>query len=176
MLEVLVSIVILVFGLLGLAALQSKIQLAETESYQRAQAILLLGDMVDRMNNNKPTADSYVTAAPVGTGDGQPANCTQPMGVARDLCEWSNALKGASEQKAATNAGAMIGARGCIEQRQIPIPTPGICQPGIYRVTVTWQGLNPTTAPALTCAQGLYGDARLQRAISAPVIVSLLGC
>ena len=43
--EVLVTIVITAIGLLGLAGMQSRLQTSEMESYQRAQALLLLEDM-----------------------------------------------------------------------------------------------------------------------------------
>ena len=56
MIEVLITIVILAFGLLGLVGLQAKVQLADFESYQRAQAVVLLSDMVDRINANPGTA------------------------------------------------------------------------------------------------------------------------
>lgn len=179
MLEVLVTMVVLAFGMLGLAGLQSKLHLAEVEAYQRAQAVVLLSDMVERIYANRPNATSYVTgtASPLGTGDTQPASCTAlAIGSARDQCEWSNALKGAAETRASANAGAMIGARGCVEQLQAANPASGVCLPGIYRVTVTWQGLNATAAPALICGSGLYGTAALQRAISTNVTVGLLQC
>ena len=50
LIEVLVTIVILTFGLLGVAALQVRMQLAQTESYYRAHAVLLMQDIVDRLN------------------------------------------------------------------------------------------------------------------------------
>jgi type IV pilus assembly protein PilV len=180
MIEVLVTIVIVVFGLLGLAGMQMRIQIAEMESYQRAQAIVLLSDMAERINANRSTAASYVTgtASPLGVGDTQPTSCSGlAMGSARDQCVWSNALKGAAEQKASVNSGAMISARGCIEQLQAPDPTVGVCAPGMYRVTVVWQGLNETVAPALICGQAsFYGKATLQRAVSANVTVGLPLC
>ncbi|MDP3678960.1 MAG: prepilin-type N-terminal cleavage/methylation domain-containing protein, partial [Methylotenera sp.] len=49
LLEVLVTIVILAIGLLGLAGLQAKLQSSEMESYQRAQALILLNDMASRI-------------------------------------------------------------------------------------------------------------------------------
>ena len=57
--EVLVSVVILLVGLLGLAALMTNSQKAEAESYQRAQALLLLQDMVGRINANRAVAACY---------------------------------------------------------------------------------------------------------------------
>src|SRR5205814_2345916 len=67
MMEVLVSILIVVIGLLGLAGLQSRINLSEMESFQRAQALVLLQDMVDRINANRKNAALYVTTQPLGT-------------------------------------------------------------------------------------------------------------
>jgi type IV pilus assembly protein PilV len=187
MLEVLVTIVILAFGLLGLAGLQMRMRAAEMEAYQRAQAVLLLSDMVERMNVNRAVAASYVTgtATPLGVGDTQPAPAacsalpvtTSSQLVLRDQCEWSNALKGAAEQLGGIqNVGAMIGARGCVEQQQAANPAIGVCTPGTYRITVSWQGLHETVAPALTCGAGLYGLPALRRSISVNVSVGLPLC
>lgn len=181
LLEVLITMVIVAFGLLGLAGLQSKVQLGEIESYQRAQAILLLSDMTERINTNRSQAASYIVASPVGTGDSQPASCTSlAVGPSRDLCEWSNALKGAGEQKSSggvtANVGAMLGARGCITQVQAPDPTPGICTPGIYLVDVAWQGMHRTAASAIICGQGSYGNDAYRRVISSQIVVGLPAC
>jgi type IV pilus assembly protein PilV len=181
MLEVLVTMLILAFGLLGLAGLQAKMHVAEMESYQRAQAIVLLSDMVERINANRANAASYVTgtASPLGTGDTQAASCTSAtFGVARDQCEWSNALKGAAEKTGTTSIGAMIGARGCVEQLQAPNLAVGVCKPGVYRVTVVWQGLSPTATPSLACASASsYGSTTaLRRAIGANVTIGLTTC
>jgi type IV pilus assembly protein PilV len=175
LLEVLVTIVILAFGLLGLAGLQSKMQLADMESYQRAQAVVLMSEMVDRISANRSNAGAYATAGTIGTGDNQPSSCNGlAMGSDRDICEWSNALKGAAEQKASTNVGAMINARGCITQIQAPNPASGSCLPGIYRVTVTWQGLNDLSVPNLFCP-GDVASAKL-RSVSSQITVGLPAC
>lgn len=177
LLEVLITIVILAFGLLGLAGLQSKIQLAEIESFQRAQAILLLSDMIERISANRADAASYPVASAVGTGDTQPADCTAlAAGSSRDICEWSNALKGASEKINSVNTGAMLGGRGCITQVQAPNPAAGVCLPGVYRVTVAWQGMNQTTASSLTCGQGSYTPDTTRRVISSQISVGLPYC
>ncbi len=176
--EVLITVMILAFGLLGLLGLQSKIQLAEVDSFQRAQAILLLSDMSERINAHRWQAASYVSSSPIGTGDSQPADSdctTKAMGQPRDICEWSNVLKGSAEKKSSNDVGAMIGARGCIEQIQAPVV--GTCTPGIYRVTVGWQGLSQTLASSLTCANtGLYGGETYRRAIATRVTVGEPTC
>lgn len=177
LIEVLVTVVILAFGLMGLAGLQNKLHLGMLESYQRAQALVLLNNMSEQMSANRAAAASYVSANTIGTGDSQPADCSSvTAGAARDVCEWSNALKGAAETKSTTKLGAMTGARGCITQVQAPDTTSGVCKPGIYRITVAWQGVHPTTAPSLSCGQNLYGTDTYRRAISTQVTVGLPTC
>ncbi len=178
LLEVLVTIIILAFGLLGLAGLQGKMQLAEFESYQRAQAILLLKDITERINLNRSQVSSFLNQGAIGTGDSQLSVCGGSPGPARSICEWSNALKGASEQISAVNVGAMSGARGCITQLQAPNLTPGgVCTPGIYFVEVAWQGFQHTTIPNSLCGQGLYGaDDAYRRVISSKVTIGSLSC
>ena len=197
LLEVLLTIVIVAFGLLGLLGLQSKMGVAEIEAYQRAQATLLVSDMADRMRaspfavcSSVPATDarrntcmanrlqSYVTSNPLGTGDSQPANCSgTAIGAAHDECEWSNALKGAAETSAGGSVGAMTGARGCIEELQAPDASAGVCTPGIYRVSAVWQGLNPTVGPSIACGTGSYGsDERYRRVIAARVSIGLPLC
>ena len=174
LIEILVTIVILAVGLLGLAGLQMRLQSSEVEAYQRTQASLLLEDMANRMGGNRKNATSYAagSASPLGTGDAQPAICGG-SGQGFDACQWSNALKGAAEQSGSNNVGAMIGARGCIENL-------GADQ---YQITVVWQGLTPISAPASVCGAGLYNGAAgsscindlCRRAMSTIVRVANLG-
>lgn len=178
--EILVSLVIVAFGLVALAGLQTRMNAATLEAYQRAQALTLLEDMTQRLQANINEADDYVVAQPLGTADAEPADCSGLGAATRarmDQCEWSNALKGAAELRAGDAAGAMIGARGCVDQLQAANPATGVCQPAAYRVTVTWQGFNATVAPALACASGAYGDNdALRKAVSSTVIVPLPAC
>jgi type IV pilus assembly protein PilV len=180
LLEVMVSIMITSFGLLALAGLQTKMNAALLESYQRAQALTLLEDMTQRIQVNQNQSASYV-AASLGTGETavQPVDCAT-LGTNRallDRCEWSNALKGAAETAVGGNVGAMVGARGCIEQLQAPNLTAGVCLPAIYRVTVAWQGFNATVVPAVACGAAQFGDDdSLRKIVSSRVIVPLPGC
>jgi type IV pilus assembly protein PilV len=177
LIEVLVTILVLAFGLLGLAGMQSRAQQAEYESYQRAQAVLLLSGMTDRINANRSRAANYVFTGTRGADDTPPAACADPNASRsdRDLCEWSDSLKGASEKLSSANVGAMIGARGCIVQVQAPDPV--VCQPAVYLVSVAWQGLSSTKASANGCGQGAYGsDDSQRRAISSQVTIGLNAC
>lgn len=180
MIEILVSIAITGLGLVALAGLQTRMTAAMLEAQQRAQAITLLQDMTGRIQANVNESASYVTAGAAGTGDAAPEDCSalaSPTRASLDLCEWSNALKGAAETLAGNQAGAMIGARGCVEELQPANPASGICQPASYRVTVAWQGMNATIAPAVSCGADEYGgDDSLRKAISSRIVIPLPSC
>lgn len=170
MLEVLITIFIVSFGLLGLAGLQARMVVAQVEAYQRAQGITILKNMVTRLHAAHPTtaADvaSYVTDTPRGTGQDL-QDCSVLTGAALDLCEWNNALLGATETTAAGNVGAMTGARGCVESVAVAPP------PYTFKVSVVWQGMSDTAAPAsTTCGSGSYGDAKKRRALVATVTIA----
>jgi type IV pilus assembly protein PilV len=132
--------------------------------------LVLLEDMAARLSAHRPVAATYVTASPVGTGDTQATDCSSTaLGVERDTCEWSNALKGNTELSGSSAIGAMIGGRGCVEQLA------GVDPPS-YRVTVTWQGLSPTVVPSVGCGQSLYGaNDALRRAVVKVVSIASLG-
>jgi type IV pilus assembly protein PilV len=153
MIEVLITIVILAFGLLGLAGLQSRLQVSEMEAYQRAQGLILLDDMANRIATNRTSAASYVTgtASPLGTGMTCPTTATTT--AQRDTNEWCNALQGARETQSGNTVrvGAFIGGRGCVES----LPS------GEFMVTVAWQGLGPISAPPtqVACGQNSYNGA-----------------
>jgi type IV pilus assembly protein PilV len=146
LIEVLVAILILAFGLLGLAGLQSRLQVSDMESYQRAQALVLLNDMASRITSNRAAAAQYVTAAPLGAG----AICPTVVATRADIdaTQWCNALQGAAAMAGGAQAGAMIGARGCVEA----LPD------NEYLVTAAWQGIAPISAPpaSVTCGAGEY--------------------
>ncbi|MEH6436618.1 type IV pilus modification PilV family protein [Massilia sp. DD77] len=178
LIEVLITMVVMAFGLLGLAAFQAKAQVGSIESYQRAQASVLLQDMQSRLVGNSANAADYLTETPLGTGDELDEDCSDAAaGAARDLCEWSAALKGAAEKRDdGNNAGAMEGARGCVAQLRAADTSPGVCIPAVYQVTVAWQGMHATRAPAQECGRDAYGDDTNRRAMSVRVAVGLPTC
>lgn len=163
MIEILITIAILMVGLLGLAGLQTNVATAEFEAYQRAQALVLVQEMADRMTANKRNAANYVV-----NDIGVPAvitDCTGMTDYKRDLCEFSNALVGAGEKDSGGNAvGAMVGARACITNPQ----------PNLYVITVAWQGFRTTVAPTEACGQNQYGKDTRRRTVSFPFRVATL--
>lgn len=176
--EVLVTLLILAIGLLGVAGLQAKVSVSEMESFQRSQAVLALAEMTERIGANRAQAASYVTGGTIGTGDSQPSSCTGiAAGPNRDLCEWSNSLKGAAEQRLSSNIGGMLGARGCITLVQASNSALGSCTAGVYQVSVAWQGTVATSSSALACGQGSYGsNDAYRRVVAAQVTVGTTSC
>jgi type IV pilus assembly protein PilV len=147
MIELLVTIVVISFGLLGMAGLQARMQVSEVEAYQRAQALLLLNDMANRIMTNRNGAAGYATANPVGTGNDCAVDFAGTSLTLTDKREWCNALQGAAEVQG-TSKGAVIGGRGCVQS----------LGNGEYFVTIAWQGLVPLSAPpaAVVCGKDLY--------------------
>jgi len=174
LLEVMVTIVILAFGLLGLAGLEMKTRSVEMESYQRTQAMVILNDMASRLQTGRAKATDYLASA---VGGGAVENCSALSGASLDLCEWANSLRGAGETTGGSQVGAMIGARGCITEIQAQNTSSGSCTPGIYEVSVAWQGMFKSAAPSSTCAQDVnYGGDSMRRVISLRVSAGTAGC
>ena len=166
MMEVLITIVISSFGLLGVAALQARMHVAEMEAAQRAQGVVLTRYITDRINANRKKAMDYVTAEPVGVDVGV-KDCSGLAGHELDLCEWGNLLAGAAETQGGEKVGAMIGARGCIVNTDPVMPRK-------FTISVVWQGLSATDAAAATdCAADKFTDPKTRRAIVVPIV---LGC
>jgi type IV pilus assembly protein PilV len=182
MIEVLVTMIILLLGLLGLAGTMMQSQRSENESYQRVQALVLLQDMVARINTNRQAAACYVFTTDASAGSpylGTSATATpacNSVGTAaqqalaiQDMQEWSALLEGAAELSGTVSVGAMNGARGCVTYDAAT---------GIYQVSVAWQGLGKTAAQpdAWACAKGNYGDDDAwRRVVSVPLRIANLG-
>jgi type IV pilus assembly protein PilV len=102
LIEALISVVIMSIGLLGVAALQTRSLGSTNVSSKRSQAILLAGDLADRMRANRLASD--LTAAnhyaSIGAADNScravhynhthaAAACTAVQLAADDLADWA---------------------------------------------------------------------------------------
>ncbi len=145
LIEVLVTLVILTFGLLGIAGLMAKGQRIAFEAYQRQQAVALASDMGERIRGNRLLVSTcpgglacttYTAGAPVltplgtggfyadylsGTGtikDCATLVCTIQELALYDIGLWDGLLNGYSEQQAGsgTRIGGIVNALGCIEE------------------------------------------------------------
>ncbi len=100
--EALISVVIMSIGLLGVAALQTRSLGSTNISSKRSQAILLAGDLADRMRANRVAADTTDAShyANIGAADNacravhynhthNAASCTAVQLAADDLADWN---------------------------------------------------------------------------------------
>ncbi|HVL55760.1 MAG TPA: type IV pilus modification protein PilV [Burkholderiaceae bacterium] len=154
-LEVLLTLLIMAFGMIALLTVQHRAMAMESEAQQRAQAVVLLTDIAERVNANRTEAAAYEAA---WVGAGQPRDCdAEPDRVQRDLCEWANLLRGATVIEGTAPVGAMHGARGCIVR----------AGPNALRIAVAWQGFSGGVAPSTVCGEREFGaDDGFRRAIS----------
>lgn len=146
LLEVIITMAILAVGLLGLAGLQARAINAETESFSRAQAMMLANGMADRMNANltelktsTTTGTGYNQGINVVFGTGYTGNiCTSPATtVDQDLCDLDQALKGAGGDGG--TVGGMAGARACVFNTGTA---------GEFQIDVVWQSRDIGTVPS----------------------------
>jgi type IV pilus assembly protein PilV len=173
MLESLFAMAVLMVGMLGICGLQAKTQTSHFEAYQRAQALLLLDDIVNRINANRAAADCYAYTGANGIpylgANGQDHKvdntCAAVTGTVQTraiaetgMGEWDLLLQGAAEiDGGGASRGAMIDARGCVSFNPAT---------SMYTVAVAWQGMMPTMAPANPCASGLYGPDTNRRVVT----------
>ncbi len=197
LIEVLVTLIILMFGLLGIAGLMAKGQRASFEAYQRQQALALANDMAERMRANRTQAAAYAAGAPVGTPVGSGnlynnlavncgaagANCTTPQLATYDVAQWDGLLMGYAERQTGTanRIGGIIRATGCVQDISpaaapaCPVaPPPGT--PTVvrnFRISVAWQGNEDLGAVAFpsACGVGTYGQPGQRRIVSLDVLL-----
>ena len=172
--ESMVTVVVVAFGLLGIAGLVSRSFTTEVDAMQRAQAAMLLQDMVTRIEGNRANAAAYVTGDTGVTGY---VSTTTPSGttaysfvscdpasptVDRDRCEWGQLLAGGNERIDSTNAGVLVGAMGCVHQID--------AFNRIYAVTIAWQGASASAAPIVDngfaptgCGRDQFGNENQRR-------------
>ncbi len=195
LIEVLVTLVILMFGLLGIAGLMARGQKASFEAYQRQAALAVANDMVERIRLNPAQIAVYAAGAALGTpagGGTQYSNllsgalspncgaaaCTAAQLAAYDVALWDGLLQGYGErQTGGALVGGIVAAAGCIET-VAPAACPAAPAPvGTVRnwntlVSVAWQGNEVTVAPTTsTCGNdGRYGVDTQRRVVSLSVL------
>jgi type IV pilus assembly protein PilV len=180
LIESMVTIVVIAFGLLGVAGLVSRSFVTETEANQRTQAALLLQDMTNRIEANRGNAVAYVTGDAGITGYVD-VNGTQTLiscdpadpSVDRDRRQWGRMLAGADEQIDARSASMLPGAIGCIYELD--------AFNRVYAVSVAWQGPTAGAAPSIDpnftpsgCGRGLYGDETQRRLVTTLLRIGIL--
>ncbi|MEW6991035.1 type IV pilus modification protein PilV [Colwelliaceae bacterium 6441] len=163
--EVLVALFILVTGVLGAVAMQASVKKGSFDAMQRSLASALAQDIVDKMRSNDPLALAGYVRSDYGVAlDAVPASrcrtvaaiCTPAEMVINDRYEWEAALMGANVLQGASNAGGLVGARGCITSNL-----------NSFTVVVSWQGRVETSDDPNANVCGIAGDKRRQVIVEA---------
>ena len=89
MIEVLITIVIVSFGLLGIAGIIVNSMKSAQSSYARSQATLLANDIIDRMRANRATAEANPSPYSRALSASTPSDNSVPSA---DLASWRTAL------------------------------------------------------------------------------------
>lgn len=185
LIEILITLIILMFGLLGLVGVSSRSHMTELESLQRTRALELVQDMAGRINANRKVAACYSNGTggiQLGNGSTTVPDCPsgilatdlQKLQAKSDLDAWDKELKGDEMHTDTKNVGALINAVGCVMQTAEDTDT-------VYLIAVSWQGLVKTAAPTLSdgsafpCGSAAtFGDSTLQRVVTTKVHIGNL--
>lgn len=168
LIEVLIALVVLAFGMLSLARVIGRSAQAEMEAHQRALAMTLAAEMADRITNNPKQAELYIaTYAPTGPAEDCAAQFAPTDIVELDKCGWRNRLRGVDTFDAERPIGSPIAARGCVIRTA----------PNVYVVAIAWQGVLPTEAADSPCGEGEFGadNERTRRVYSTTFQIATLG-
>lgn len=161
MIEILVTLFVTAFGLLGLAGFVVRASTLSTDAVQRARAAILVNDMATRLGNSKAIAGDFVTAQLHGA---TVQACDAKVGADRQLCEWNNLLAGSNDGGSGARS---LGFRGCVTR-------PNPVDP-LFIVTVTWGSISAGAPPADQCGAGVFGvDDSQRRVLRLPVRVAAL--
>jgi type IV pilus assembly protein PilV len=152
--EVLVAVFVLGVGLVGIAGLQVTSKQSNFEAVQRATAVALAQDIIERMRANPDELAVYTNAGAGRTltgGTMAAANCSAgctPAQLAQyDLYQWEQVIDGITAQNGAANRGGLTLPTACITG-----PNGGS---GTYVVAIAWRGLTKLSDPSIDpCGQG----------------------
>lgn len=159
--EVLVAFFILATGLIGTVAMQAVAKRNSFDATQRAQALAMANDIIDRIRANSSVAASY-NANDYGAGNigapnplcqTQAANCTPAQIALNDRFEWDQRLLGTDVTRAGANAGGIVGATGCVRFNAT----------GDLTVVVSWLGREAIQDAAASTGELACGDESAER-------------
>ena len=167
LIEVLIALVVLAFGMLALARALGRSAQEGLEAQQRAQAMTIAAEMTSRIANNPKQAVDYVgDYVPVGSVE-DCAALDPAVPVPRDQCEWRNRLRGADTFDGARGIGSPIAARGCVMNTA----------PNVYVVAIAWQGVLATEPADSPCGENQFGpdNEKTRRVYSTTFQIATLG-
>ena len=179
LIEALVTAFILAVGIMGIVSLLSISKVSQHESIQRTRAVVLAGDILERMRRNPAGMSVYNVGLSAPLGDASrgtepvpnchSATCSKTELAAHDLWTWERLLDGASA--IVTDGGAptvgLSDVSACIDFTA----DDGRQNTGIVDVVIQWQGLQET-ADAVVSGGTVCGDAAAEDTTRRQVIVN----
>ena len=179
LIEALVTAFILAVGIMGIVSLLSISKVSQHESIQRTRAVVLAGDILERIRRNPAGMSVYNVGLSAPLGDASrgtepvpnchSATCSKTELAAHDLWAWERLLDGASA--IVTDGGAptvgLSDVSACIDFTA----DDGRQNTGIVDVVIQWQGLQET-ADAVISAGTVCGDATAEDTTRRQVIVN----
>jgi type IV pilus assembly protein PilV len=185
LIEVLISAVILVIGVMGIISVLTMSKVYQHESIQRVRAAELAGGIVERIRRNPAGVTSYDTGllSPLGNAskgtepdpDCSATSCNAAQLANHDLWDWERLLDGASatviREGAAVPTVGLGDVRACIDFTA----DTGRDRTGIVDVVIQWQGIKETSDAAagggVVCGDAVDEDiTRRQIIVSSYVI------
>ena len=120
LIEVLIALVILAFGMLSVAGVLGRSTQTELEAHQRSQAMTIAAEMVDRITNNPKQAAQYVANyAPTGAAEDCTALCRVRSNdrfytlLDRSTAKGDPGALAINEGQLTVNGGTFYAAAGC---------------------------------------------------------------
>ncbi|MFU8817084.1 MAG: type IV pilus modification protein PilV [Pseudomonadales bacterium] len=163
LIEVLVAVLVMGIGVLGVSALQMVSLQNNRGALERAEAVHLAYDMMDRIRANPGGTPAGAAYGGLGVGDGPPAanncianNCSTAQMVAFDQASWKCQL-GEYKDEAVCVA---LRAAGALPSELAQPGLPGgdgaitVSGAGVIQVTVQWRGIDGTEQTVVIDSQG----------------------
>jgi type IV pilus assembly protein PilV len=170
LIEVMVSLVILVVGLIGIFNLHIVAKRGSFESFQQTQASYYANDMINRMKLNSSQIASYGASSGIGTTySGTPsvpgtactgvATCSPAQMTAWDLYEWRAAFIGQAEVLNSQNVGGLDTPTACI-----------LVNGNDVTIVMSWKGIRSTSDSKAFAGCGDASDRRRVYSIQTVII------
>ena len=119
--EVLIALVIMSVGMLGIAGLYVQSMQAGRTSMFRHNAVILVGDVADRIRANPTAGGAYAVAGGADNGCvAQGVNCSQPQRAQHDVFLWTQQ------------------ATDTLPAGNVTVVFDGAVNPPMYNITASW--------------------------------------
>lgn len=140
--EVLIALLLLAFGLIGIAAMQTAAINNNVVSAQYTQAATLVQNMAERMRANRDGVVNNRYAFPVGPVTASPpVDCSQNVCSSADQAAWDIAAWYATATPVNPLGNVPAGPTANLPDVQVSITCPAVCTPDAVRViALYWNG------------------------------------